>query len=239
MHLRLRPVSICGSAAWRIRLSTSEPTPPPQREGPKSTLLLELMVLVVFSLAGWRSPAKSELCPAVTSSSRGVAFDTGRSTQPGRKDWAGGGARFTLLTHLCSQWKGCERGDGAKCQNQERPARDTQVRLFVTCPPLHPPCRIPLIRAHVCCSGLAWCPAEAVRPSPTAPAPPACPGLDGEQCTSPSWRVRRNVQRTETLSVLVLNAFRVSCSTTLSTTLSTAAAVLAPQNSFLFGVISR
>lgn len=56
-------------------------------------------------------------------------------------------------------------------------------------------CRFPLICAHVCCSGLAWCQAEAVRPSLTAPVPPACPGLDGEPCTSPSWRVRRKVEK--------------------------------------------
>lgn len=105
--------------------------------------------------------------------------------------------KLTFLSNCFSQWKGCKRGNGAKCQNQERPTRDTQVPLFVKCPRRTLTCRIPLIRAHVCCSGLAWCQAEAVRPSPTAPVPPACPGLDGEPCTSPSWRVRRKVETTE------------------------------------------
>lgn len=51
-----------------------------------------------------------------------------------------------------------------------------------------------MILTCVFCSGLAWCRVEAARQSPTALVPPACPGHGGEQCTSPSWRVRNKVE---------------------------------------------
>lgn len=145
LHLRPRPVSICGSAEWRIRPSTSELTPQRQREGTTSARLTELTMLCCF--AGRLE--KSSQVRTVSSSNlffKGSRFryryehhvpNTSRLAHSCLhvSDWCPV-PKVYICIPLFSQWKGCKRGNGAKCQNQARPAGDPQVRLFVRSVPV-------------------------------------------------------------------------------------------------------